>query len=38
VIRAAAAAVAADNKALSTVVHLEAAAYDVNGKPLHPAR
>jgi beta-glucosidase len=26
---------AADDKAQSTVVHLEAAVYDVNGKPVH---
>jgi len=32
------AADAEGGKALSTVVHLEAAAYDVNGKPLRPAR
>ena len=32
------AADAAGDKALSTVVHLEAAAYDVNGKPLRQAR
>jgi len=32
------AADAAGAKALSTVVHLEAASYDVNGKPLHPER
>jgi len=32
------AADAADDKALSTVVHLEAATYDVNGKPLRQAR
>jgi len=29
---------AADDKAVSTVVHLEAAVYDVNGKPFHPRR
>ncbi|WP_426342603.1 glycoside hydrolase family 3 C-terminal domain-containing protein [Pseudoduganella sp. S-14] len=38
IILAADAAEAAGTKALSTVVHLEAAAYDVNGKPLRQAR
>ncbi len=32
------AADAADSKAASTVVHLEAATYDVNGRPLHRSR
>ncbi|UGQ44559.1 glycoside hydrolase family 3 C-terminal domain-containing protein [Massilia endophytica] len=32
------AADAADGKAVSTVVHLEAASYDVNGKPLRKSR
>ncbi len=38
IILAADAAGAAGSTALSTVVHLEAAAYDVNGKPLRQAR
>ena len=32
------AADAAGSKAVSTVVHLEAASYDVNGKPLRRSR